>query len=40
VIETHTVVMRSVTGTTRWIEAEHRQSRSFISDGKIRRSHS
>ncbi len=25
VIETETVVMRSVTGTTRWIEAEHRQ---------------
>ncbi|MBK8008778.1 MAG: class II fructose-bisphosphatase [Rhizobiales bacterium] len=28
-IFTHTVVMRSVTGTTRWIEAEHRQFEKF-----------
>jgi fructose-1,6-bisphosphatase II / sedoheptulose-1,7-bisphosphatase len=28
-IFTHTVVMRSVTGTTRWIEAEHRQLEKF-----------
>ena len=31
VIETETVVMRSVTGTVRWIKAEHRQLESFIS---------
>ena len=28
-IFTHTVVMRSVTGTTRWIDAEHRQLEKF-----------
>jgi fructose-1,6-bisphosphatase II / sedoheptulose-1,7-bisphosphatase len=28
-IFTHTVVMRSATGTTRWIEAEHRQLDKF-----------
>lgn len=28
-IFTHTVVMRSATGTTRWIEAEHRQLEKF-----------
>jgi fructose-1,6-bisphosphatase II / sedoheptulose-1,7-bisphosphatase len=31
-ILTHTVVMRSVTGTTRWIEAEHRQLEKFHLD--------
>jgi fructose-1,6-bisphosphatase II / sedoheptulose-1,7-bisphosphatase len=29
VIETETVVMRSVTGTVRWIRAEHRQLDKF-----------
>jgi len=29
VIETETVVMRSVTGTVRWIRAEHRQVDKF-----------
>jgi fructose-1,6-bisphosphatase II / sedoheptulose-1,7-bisphosphatase len=28
-IETDTVVMRSVTGTVRWIRAEHRQFEKF-----------
>ena len=32
VIETETVVMRSVTGTVRWIEAEHRQFEKFHLD--------
>jgi fructose-1,6-bisphosphatase II / sedoheptulose-1,7-bisphosphatase len=32
VIETETVVMRSVSGTVRWIRAEHRQLRKFQSD--------
>ena len=31
-IETETVVMRSVTGTVRWIRAEHRQLRKFHLD--------
>ena|SRR6185295_17052411 len=31
-IHTHTVVMRSVTGTVRWIEAEHRQFEKFHLD--------
>jgi fructose-1,6-bisphosphatase II / sedoheptulose-1,7-bisphosphatase len=31
-IFTHTVVMRSVTGTVRWIEAEHRQFEKFYLD--------
>jgi fructose-1,6-bisphosphatase II / sedoheptulose-1,7-bisphosphatase len=31
-ILTHTVVMRSVTGTVRWIEAEHRQLEKFHLD--------
>jgi fructose-1,6-bisphosphatase II / sedoheptulose-1,7-bisphosphatase len=31
-IFTHTVVMRSVTGTVRWIEAEHRQLEKFHLD--------
>ena len=31
-IYTHTVVMRSVTGTVRWIEAEHRQLEKFYLD--------
>ncbi len=31
-IYTHTVVMRSVTGTVRWIEAEHRQLEKFHLD--------
>ncbi len=31
-IYTHTVVMRSVTGTVRWIEAEHRQFEKFHLD--------
>jgi fructose-1,6-bisphosphatase II / sedoheptulose-1,7-bisphosphatase len=29
IIETETVVMRSVTGTVRWIRAEHRQLEKF-----------
>jgi fructose-1,6-bisphosphatase II / sedoheptulose-1,7-bisphosphatase len=29
VIETETVVMRSTSGTIRWIRAEHRQLRKF-----------
>src|SRR6201999_2731026 len=32
VIETETVVMRSVTGTVRWIRAEHRQLKKFHLD--------
>jgi len=32
VIETETVVMRSVTGTVRWIRAEHRQREKFYLD--------
>jgi fructose-1,6-bisphosphatase II / sedoheptulose-1,7-bisphosphatase len=32
VIETETVVMRSVTGTVRWIRAEHRQLDKFFLD--------
>src|SRR5262249_38105685 len=32
VIETETVVMRSVTGTVRWIRAEHRQREKFHLD--------
>jgi fructose-1,6-bisphosphatase II / sedoheptulose-1,7-bisphosphatase len=32
VIETETVVMRSVSGTVRWIRAEHRQLKKFQSD--------
>ena len=32
VIETETVVMRSVSGTVRWIRAEHRQLQKFQSD--------
>jgi len=32
VIETETVVMRSVTGTVRWIRAEHRQRDKFYLD--------
>ena len=32
VIETETVVMRSVTGTVRWIRAEHRQLDKFHLD--------
>jgi len=32
VIETETVVMRSVTGTVRWIRAEHRQHEKFYLD--------
>jgi len=32
VIETETVVMRSVTGTVRWIRAEHRQLEKFHLD--------
>ena len=31
-IFTHTVVMRSVTGTVRWIDAEHRQFEKFHLD--------
>ena len=31
-IETETVVMRSVTGTVRWIRAEHRQLDKFHLD--------
>ncbi|HEX5778128.1 MAG TPA: class II fructose-bisphosphatase [Xanthobacteraceae bacterium] len=31
-IYTHTVVMRSITGTVRWIEAEHRQLEKFHLD--------
>lgn len=31
-IFTHTVVLRSVTGTVRWIEAEHRQLEKFHLD--------
>jgi fructose-1,6-bisphosphatase II / sedoheptulose-1,7-bisphosphatase len=29
IVETQTVVMRSVTGTVRWIRAEHRQLDKF-----------
>jgi fructose-1,6-bisphosphatase II / sedoheptulose-1,7-bisphosphatase len=32
VIETETVVMRSATGTVRWIRAEHRQRSKFHLD--------
>jgi fructose-1,6-bisphosphatase II / sedoheptulose-1,7-bisphosphatase len=32
VIETETVVMRSITGTVRWIRAEHRQFQKFYLD--------
>src|SRR5215468_7378372 len=32
VIETETVVMRSVTGTVRWVRAEHRQHEKFYLD--------
>ena len=32
VIETETVVMRSVTGTVRWVRAEHRQFEKFHLD--------
>ena len=32
IIETETVVMRSVTGTVRWIRAEHRQLEKFHLD--------
>jgi fructose-1,6-bisphosphatase II / sedoheptulose-1,7-bisphosphatase len=32
VIHTETVVMRSVTGTVRWIRAEHRQLEKFHLD--------
>jgi len=32
VIETETVVMRSVTGTVRWVRAEHRQFKKFHLD--------
>jgi fructose-1,6-bisphosphatase II / sedoheptulose-1,7-bisphosphatase len=32
VVETETVVMRSVTGTVRWIRAEHRQLDKFHLD--------
>jgi fructose-1,6-bisphosphatase II / sedoheptulose-1,7-bisphosphatase len=32
IIETETVVMRSVTGTVRWIQAEHRQLEKFYLD--------
>jgi fructose-1,6-bisphosphatase II / sedoheptulose-1,7-bisphosphatase len=32
VIETETVVMRSVTGTVRWVRAEHRQLQKFHLD--------
>jgi fructose-1,6-bisphosphatase II / sedoheptulose-1,7-bisphosphatase len=32
VIQTETVVMRSVTGTVRWIRAEHRQLEKFHLD--------
>ena len=32
VIETETVVMRSITGTVRWIKAEHRQFEKFHLD--------
>jgi len=31
-IYTHTVVMRSITGTVRWIDAEHRQFDKFHLD--------
>jgi fructose-1,6-bisphosphatase II / sedoheptulose-1,7-bisphosphatase len=31
-IETETVVMRSITGTVRWIRAEHRQREKFHLD--------
>jgi fructose-1,6-bisphosphatase II / sedoheptulose-1,7-bisphosphatase len=31
-IRTHTVVMRSITGTVRWIDAEHRQLEKFHLD--------
>jgi fructose-1,6-bisphosphatase II / sedoheptulose-1,7-bisphosphatase len=31
-IETETVVMRSVTGTVRWVRAEHRQLAKFHLD--------
>jgi fructose-1,6-bisphosphatase II / sedoheptulose-1,7-bisphosphatase len=32
VIETETVVMRSATGTVRWIRAEHREFSKFHMD--------
>jgi fructose-1,6-bisphosphatase II / sedoheptulose-1,7-bisphosphatase len=32
VITTETVVMRSVTGTVRWIRAEHREFKKFHLD--------
>jgi fructose-1,6-bisphosphatase II / sedoheptulose-1,7-bisphosphatase len=32
IIETETVVMRSITGTVRWIRAEHRQFEKFHLD--------
>jgi fructose-1,6-bisphosphatase II / sedoheptulose-1,7-bisphosphatase len=32
VITTETVVMRSVTGTVRWISADHRQLEKFYLD--------
>ena len=32
VVETETVVMRSITGTVRWIRAEHRQLAKFHLD--------
>ena len=32
VIETETVVMRSITGTVRWIRAEHRELAKFHLD--------
>jgi fructose-1,6-bisphosphatase II / sedoheptulose-1,7-bisphosphatase len=32
IIETETVVMRSITGTVRWIRAEHRQLEKFHLD--------
>jgi fructose-1,6-bisphosphatase II / sedoheptulose-1,7-bisphosphatase len=31
-VETETVVMRSATGTVRWIRAEHRQLEKFQRD--------
>ena len=34
-IETETVVMRSVTGTVRWIRAEHRQLDKFCLNRTI-----
>jgi fructose-1,6-bisphosphatase II / sedoheptulose-1,7-bisphosphatase len=32
VIKTETVVMRSITGTVRWIRAEHREFQKFHLD--------